>query len=68
MMGHISEYEVETRFIDCLESIGYEYVDLKNYDDVLENFKEQLTCFNKHKLEDAKGEACRICISLFGTR
>lgn len=56
-MGHISEYEVETRFIDRLESIGYEYVDLKNYDDVLENFKEQLTRFNKHKLEEAKGEA-----------
>lgn len=56
-MGHISEYEVETRFIDRLELIGYEYVDLKNYDDVLENFKEQLTRFNKHKLEEAKGEA-----------
>lgn len=56
-MGHISEYEVETRFIDRLESIGYEYVDLKNYDEVLENFKEQLTRFNKHKLEEAKGEA-----------
>jgi type I restriction enzyme R subunit len=31
-MAHISEYEVETKFIDRLESIGYEYVELKNYD------------------------------------
>ena len=26
---HVSEYEVETKFIDRLESIGYEYIDLK---------------------------------------
>ena len=36
-MSHISEYEVETKFIDRLESIGYEYIELKNYDDVLDN-------------------------------
>lgn len=36
-MGRISEYEVENLFIDRLESIGYEYTELKNYDDVLEN-------------------------------
>ena len=29
-MPHISEYEVETKFIDRLESIGYEYVELRN--------------------------------------
>ncbi len=30
-----SEYEVESKFIERLESIGYEYVELKNYDAVL---------------------------------
>ena len=39
-MAHVSEYEVETKFIDRLESIGYVFVELKNYDDVLENFFE----------------------------
>lgn len=29
-MPHISEYEVETKFIDRLESIGYHYVELGN--------------------------------------
>ena len=28
-MPHISEYEVETKFIDRLESIGYEYIEMK---------------------------------------
>ena len=56
-MAHISEYEVETKFIDRLESIGYEYVDLKNYDDVLDNFKNQLIKFNQAKIIEAKGTA-----------
>ena len=33
-MGRISEYEVENLFIDRLESIGYEYIESKNYDDM----------------------------------
>ena len=28
-----SEYDVEIKFIDRLESIGYEYVELKHYDE-----------------------------------
>ena len=56
-MAHISEYEVETKFIDRLESIGYEYVELKNYDDVLDNFRTQLIIFNKTKITEAKGTA-----------
>lgn len=54
-MPHISEYEVETKFIDRLESIGYEYIELKNYDDVLDNFKTQLIKFNEPKIIEAKG-------------
>jgi len=57
-MGRVkSEYEVEERFIERLESIGYEYVDLKNYDDVISNFKKQLEIFNAKKITEAKGEA-----------
>ena len=56
-MPHISEYDVETRFIDKLESIGYRYTDLKNYNDVIENLREQLALFNAPKLIPAKGSA-----------
>lgn len=56
-MSHISEYDVETKFIDRLESIGYEYVELKNYDDVLSNFRTKLAQFNADKLIAVKGEA-----------
>ncbi len=56
-MPHISEYEVETKFIDRLESIGYQYAELGNYDDVLANCREQLAAFNAVKLREAKGTA-----------
>ena len=54
-MSHISEYEVETKFIDRLESIGYQYAELKNYDDVLANCRKQLAAFNAKKLKEVKG-------------
>ena len=56
-MGHISEYEVETKFIDRLESIGYEFIELKNYHEVLDNLRAQLIKFNAAKLTEAKGSA-----------
>lgn len=56
-MPHISEYEVETKFIDRLESIGYQYAELGNYDDVLANCRKQLAAFNAPKLKEAKGSA-----------
>ena len=56
-MPHVSEYDVETKFIDRLESIGYEYVDLKDYSGVISNFRKQLAAFNTQKLVEAKGEA-----------
>ena len=54
-MSHISEYDVETKFIDRLESISYRYIDLDNYDDVLENARTQIAAFNATKLAEAKG-------------
>ena len=55
-MPHLSEYEVETRFLDRLESLGYTFAPLNNYDDVLANFRLELVKFNAPKLLEAKGE------------
>lgn len=52
----MSEYEVESKFIERLESLGYEYIELNNYSDVLENFKNKITEFNADKIISAKGE------------
>ena len=52
-----SEYDVEIKFIERLEGIGYEYIELKNYDDVIKNFREKLIKFNSKKLIEAKGTA-----------
>ena len=51
-MSHISEYDVENKFIDRLESIGYQFVQLDNYDDVLANFRTHLATFNAKALND----------------
>lgn len=55
-MIHISEYEIENLFLNRLESIGYEYVEMKNYEDVLSNLHVQLAAFNAEKLIKKKGE------------
>lgn len=52
-----TEYEVEAIFIDQLESIGYQYVDMANYDDVLANFRVQFCEVNAEALIEAKGAA-----------
>lgn len=46
-MGHTSEYAVENMFIDRLESLGYKFVKMNSYDDVLANFRTQLAKFNE---------------------
>lgn len=57
IMSFHSEYEVEALFINRLKSIGYEYIELNQYPDVIENFRKQLAKFNKEKLEEKKGIA-----------
>ena len=52
-----SEYEVEELYIDRLSELGYEYVELKNYDDVCSNFREQFCKLNSKELTAAKGVA-----------
>ena len=53
----MSEYEVESLFIERLEIIGYKFIKLDNYDDVLDNFREQLAKFNAKKLEEKQHAA-----------
>ena len=53
----ISEYEVENLFIERLGTIGYKYVELKNYTEVMLNFKTQLEEFNKEEIIKGKGVA-----------
>ena len=52
-----SEYEVEEMFIKRLSEMNYDYVELKDYDDVKKNFREQFCLLNKDKLIEKKGEA-----------
>lgn len=53
-MGATSEYKVEELFIQKLESIGYTYVDLRNYSDVVNNFRAQVCKLNAEKLVEKK--------------
>ena len=55
-MPRKSEYEVELRFIERLEDIGYGYADLTNYGDVIANLREKVAAFNKDQLIEAKGK------------
>ncbi len=52
-----SEYEVEDLYIERLIDMGYEYVDLKNYDEVCDNFRKQFCKLNSKELIAAKGSA-----------
>lgn len=52
----ISEYEVEVLYLNRLQELGYEYVELKNYADVVSNFKKQFCLFNQEALIEAKGK------------
>lgn len=48
-----SEAMLEEKLITHLESLGYTRVDLKNLNDVKENFRKQV---NKHNIEELKGK------------
>jgi type I restriction enzyme R subunit len=53
----LSEYEVESLYIDRLGELGYEYIELKNYDDVCDNFCKQFCKLNSRALIESKGVA-----------
>lgn len=52
-----SEYNVETNLIERLKEIGYEFIPMKNLDDVKQNFRDCFCKVNKKTLEEAKGTA-----------
>ena len=52
-----SEYEVESLFIDRLQELQYEYAPMKNYDDVIRNFRIQFCKTNEAALKEMKGKA-----------
>ena len=52
-----SEYEVESLYIDRLDDMGYEFIKLNNYNDVLNNFRKQFCKVNSEELIAAKGSA-----------
>lgn len=52
-----SEYEVESLYIDRLIDMGYNFVPMKNYDDVCANFRKQFCKLNNKELVAAKGVA-----------
>ena len=41
-----SEYEVESLYIDRLIDMGYDFVPMKDYNDVSENFRKQFCKLN----------------------
>ena len=53
----ITEYEVETKFVERLTEMGYKFIKLNNYDDVVANFRKQICKVNAAKLMEAKGVA-----------
>lgn len=52
-----SEYEVEEQFIERLEELGYEYVELKDYNEVINNFRKQICEKYSEELMAKKGKA-----------
>ena len=52
-----SEYEVESLYIERLTELGYDFIQLSNYQDVCDNFREQFCKLNSHALVEAKGKA-----------
>ena len=52
-----SEYEVESLYIDRLIEMGYDFVPMKDYDDVCKNFRKQFCRLNSKELVSAEGVA-----------
>lgn len=50
----VSEYEVENLFIERLGTIGYQFIQLRDYAEVKKNFKDQLQKFNKAAIIESK--------------
>lgn len=53
----MNEYTVEKKYIGHMQKIGWKFVELKNYDELKINFRNQICRFNADKLIAAKGVA-----------
>ena len=49
-----SEYEVESIFIEKLGEMGYDFIPMSNYNDIVNNFRTQLCKVNAENLMEAK--------------
>ena len=68
-MGYQSEAQLEKQLIKKLETLSYEYVKIKDYDELVENFRKELNFFNKEVLENrdmSDTEFNRIMVQLAG--
>lgn len=68
-MGYQSEAQLEKQLIKKLETLSYEYVKIKDYDELVENFRKELNFFNKEVLESrdmSDTEFNRIMVQLTG--
>ena len=48
------EYEVESLLLKRLQDMGYDFIEMHQYEDVEANFRAQLERFNANKLQEAK--------------
>lgn len=53
----MNEYTVEKKYIEYMQKIGWKFIELKNYDELKINFRNQICRFNADKLIAAKGVA-----------
>ena len=53
----MNEYTVEKKYIEHMQKIGWKFIELKNYDELKINFRNQICRFNADKLITAKGVA-----------
>lgn len=68
-MGYQSESQLEGQLIKKLESLGYEFIKIKDYNKLVENFRKELNIFNKEVLENKElsdVEFKRVMIGLTG--
>lgn len=68
-MGYQSETQLEEQLIRKLGALGYEFVKIKDYDELVTNFRKELNIFNKEALENREvsdTEFNRIIIELTG--
>lgn len=68
-MGYQSEAQLEEQLIKKLGTLGYEFVKIKDYDELVANFRKELNFFNKDALENrdmSDTEFNRVMVELTG--